>query len=98
MGWRLGNENYGDKANAFKGPWPESGNSRRDTLIFAIGYYVLSVFDHTMGWLLKNIGTNDLLRAEQEVLLARQVQAMIAFQSVRGDLAAQLGCIPTNSE
>ena len=52
-----------------------------------------------MGWLLnKNIGTNDLLRAEQEVLLARQVQAMIAFQSVRGDLAAQLGCIPTNSE
>lgn len=52
----------------------------------------------SVAWYLKSIGKHDLLRADEEVMLARQVQSMIAYEAVRDDLAEQLERTPSSTE
>ena len=52
----------------------------------------------SISWYIKNVGKHALLRADEEVLLGRQVQAMMQVEVVQDDLAKQLGRTPTNEE
>lgn len=52
----------------------------------------------SVSWYLKSVGKHALLRSEEEVLLARQVQSMLAFEAVRDDLATQLQRDPSSDE
>merc|ERR1711988_1736076 len=52
----------------------------------------------SVSWYLKSVGKHALLRSEEEVLLARQAQSMLAFEAVRDDLATQLQRDPSSDE
>mmetsp|Transcript_54440 Transcript_54440/g.108059 ORF Transcript_54440/g.108059 Transcript_54440/m.108059 type:complete len:440 (-) Transcript_54440:125-1444(-) len=53
---------------------------------------------NSIAWYMKSIGKHDLLRADEEVMLARLVQSMIRYEAVRDDLATQLERAPSSDE
>lgn len=51
-----------------------------------------------LGYFLQSIGKIPLLTGEQEIVLSRQIQAMVAIDKARANLQQKLGCMINNEE